>query len=318
MKKLLAAATGLLLVVTFSVPMLAQAVTMRETQNQVWAGTPQVFPDVPSGHPNYNAVAMFNENEVIKGYPDGTFKPDGAINRAELTKMVVAWFAHGADMSSYKECFPDVKTEWFAPYVCYAKSKGWVSGYPDGTFKPANAVNRVEAIKIVFNVMIPQEYWPSPTEAEKAYPSPADAESGAWYSGYLAFGIAKELLDGQHVTGDETEFYYKPGESMTRKEVAEMMYRVYLYMVERVEYVDTVAAFSCLLVANPTLPEEEVKTMWLADIGKIDMTEDDANMLTAKYGEDDVASAMLIDAVKECSGQEVDMSKWDFLRNYGA
>ena len=232
MKKFIVATVGLFFVVSFVVP-VTFAKTMRDTQNALWASTPPVFSDIPAGHMNYNAIAMLNEDEIIKGYADGTFKPNGSVNRAELTKMVVAWMEKGVDISSYKNCFPDVKTEWFAPYVCYAKAQGWVSGYPDGKFKPSNPVNRVEAIKIVFNIMIPSkplDYWPTPTEAEKQLPLPKDAAKGQWYAGYLAFAIAKELLDGQHVTGNSNAFYYKPAESMTRKEVAEMMYRIWLYM----------------------------------------------------------------------------------------
>lgn len=44
------------------------------------------------------------------------------------------------DENLYENCFEDVEDEWFAPYVCYAKEKGWVTGYPDGTFKPENNV----------------------------------------------------------------------------------------------------------------------------------------------------------------------------------
>lgn len=321
MKKIIAAAAGIFLSVFLLAPAIVQAKILSESQNELWSGIPQAFPDVPAGHTNYNAIGMWSEDEVIKGYPDGTFKPDGNINRAELTKMIVAWIAGDADLSSYKNCFPDVKEEWFAPYVCYAKSKDWVGGYPDGTFKPSNPVNRVEAIKIVLNVMVPSspvDYWPNPTEAEKALPLPADAEKGQWYAGYLAFSIAKQLLDGQHVTGDEKAFYYKPAEPMTRKEVAEMMYRTWLYMGERIQYVELISLYACEKATQPDMTDDEVHTAWVAKLVDMDMTEDDANVLTAKYGEDDVMQAMLEDSVKVCTKQAgADMSKWDFLTNYG-
>ena len=174
MRKLIAVVASVAVLSSFVAPM-AQARTMRDLQNAVWASSPQVYSDIRAGHDNFNAIAMLSEDEVIAGYADGTFKPNGSINRAELTKMVVAWMAEDMDLSSYKNCFPDVQTEWFAPYICYAKSQGWVNGYPDGTFKPAAQVNRAEAIKITFNVMIPStpvDYWPTPTEAEKQLPLP--------------------------------------------------------------------------------------------------------------------------------------------------
>ena len=53
------------------------------------------------------------------------------------------------DKKLYENCFEDVEDEWFAPYVCYAKEKGWVTGYPDGTFKPSNNVKFGEAFAIL-------------------------------------------------------------------------------------------------------------------------------------------------------------------------
>lgn len=316
MKKVMAAAAAIIFM-TSLLASGAQAKTLRETQNALWAGTPPVFSDIPVGHVNYNAIAMLSEDEVIAGYADGTFKPNGNINRAELTKMVVAGMVEGEDLSSYKNCFPDVHAEWFAPYICYAKSQGWVSGYPDGTFKPANPVNRVEGIKIVFNVMIPSspvDYWPSPTEAERQLPLPKDAPKGQWYEGYLTFAIAKELLDGQHVTGDANAFYFKPGDPMTRKEVAEMMYRIWLYMTERVEYVQVIQMAACLQLENASKTDDEVRALFVQDLEEIDMTEEDADLLEMKYGMDTVMQEMLLDAVKsQCAGAPDAITKWTFI-----
>lgn len=308
MKKLLPVLAGLFLFV----PLMAQALTISERENQLWSMEEQVYPDVPSLHVNYNAVGMLSAFGVIKGYPDGTFKPENPINRAELTKMVVAMMEPDTDLSSYNNCFPDVKDEWFAPYICFAKAQGWVSGYPDGTFKPGNPVNRVEAIKINLNVLIPDDLWPTPTDAELQLPMPADAESGAWYGGYLAFSIAKELLDGQHVYEDENGYYYKPGESMTRKEVAEMIYRVSNYMLERLEFADLTSMAACVQIENEgVMTEEEMHDAWVQDLADQDMTEADADKLAAKYGEDDVTAALIQDFINvTCLQQEVDMTRW--------
>ena len=47
------------------------------------------FPDLPSDHPNYDAILSLYEWGTISGYPDGTFKPDNEINRAEFLKILV-------------------------------------------------------------------------------------------------------------------------------------------------------------------------------------------------------------------------------------
>ncbi len=86
------------------------------------------FADVPETDPNAVAIDFLQESEVIKGYEDGSFKPEGEINRAELMKILVEAQGVTPDPEEYKDCFTDIKDEWFAPYVCYAKEMEWVSG----------------------------------------------------------------------------------------------------------------------------------------------------------------------------------------------
>ncbi len=295
------------------------AVTMRDTLIRTYTSAPVIFSDLKADHANFVGISFLVEEEAIKGYPDGTFKPDGAINRAELMKMVVAMFASSADLTSYQNCFSDVGTEWFASYVCFAKEKGWVDGYPDGTFQPAKNVNRVEAMKIVLNAMIEETLWPTPTEAELQLPMPTDADNEAWYAGYLRFAVSKELLDGTHVTGDTEEYYYKPADPMTRKEVAEMIWRTYLYMVERIEYVDLIAETKCFQQAHADLSDEAAKALWIEQIlTPVGYTESDVDTLSETYITDDVLAAMREDAVAVSCGDatKVDMSRWDGFKIY--
>ena len=104
------------------------------------------FDDVVTQHPNEAAIAYLKDKGIVKGYEDGTFLPDTTINRAEFMKIII-----GAAIADPKgsNCFVDVKEEWYAKYVCEAKNRGYVSGYPDGTFKPDLNISVVEASKIV-------------------------------------------------------------------------------------------------------------------------------------------------------------------------
>ena len=317
MKKIVA----LLMAVLFAVPFSAQAVTIRETLNETWGSADQVFSDVGKLHKNYRAVEMLNGMGVVKGYEDGSFKPNTAVNRAELTKMLVVAMTIGAPAPSadtYANCFPDVKTEWFAPYVCYAKEKGWVSGYPDKTFKPGNPVNRVEAMKIILNAMIPEQYWPSPTDEELALDLPTDAESGAWYHQYLLFSVAKQLLDGQHVVVTADGYSYKPGEPMYRKEVAEMMFRVVAYMMERTEYAHAITTAACLKLQNPSVSDTELQALFVAKLAEDGvLTSEEADELAGTYQSDDVLDSMIKDIVASTCGGDttVDMTQWEFFLN---
>ena len=77
-------------------------------------------------------------------------------------------------MSVAQSCFPDVTGSfWFVPYVCAAKQLGIVSGYPDGTFKPANSVNYAEALKILVGIY------------GYTLPSPPQGQQWPWYTPYV-------------------------------------------------------------------------------------------------------------------------------------
>ncbi|MFH1218322.1 MAG: S-layer homology domain-containing protein [Candidatus Peregrinibacteria bacterium] len=178
------------------------------------------FPDVRDNHINSPAINYLFEKKIINGYPDGQFKPDNEINRAELTKMMV-----GATLTpsvgKYSDCFPDVKEEWFAPYICYAKQQGWVQGYSDGTFKPEQNINRMEALKIILEGSFEN------ITTETLKPAlPADIDLSKWYSRYFIFAENRNLLDKNHILQKGDTYYYYPDKNITRKEVAEMIYRI--------------------------------------------------------------------------------------------
>lgn len=178
--------------------------------------------DVPKTHPNSEAINSLFEQKIINGYPDGTFKPDSPINRAELTKLVVATkLTPSAD--TYKNCFPDVKKEWFAPYICYAKEQGWIFGYDDGKFMPSNNVNRVEALKIILLALFDQEI---STKATLKSKTPLDINLSAWYGKYFIFAENSKLLDKAHIKWIKDNYNYFPDDSMTRKEVAQAIYNL--------------------------------------------------------------------------------------------
>lgn len=89
--------------------------------------------------------------KIVSGYPDGTYRPSITLNRAEMLKILVgATTKTPLDAYKLKGCFDDVAAnEWFTPYVCYGKEKGWVVGYDNGkNFRPAQTVNTVEALKM--------------------------------------------------------------------------------------------------------------------------------------------------------------------------
>ncbi len=112
-----------------------------------------IFEDLDFSHKNAFAINKFYENGLIKGYSDGTFKPNDKMNRVEVLTVVLD--SIDADFSSQflDNCFSDVKNEWFSAYVCYAKNHNIVSGFTDGSFKPSSFVTRSEALKITLEAL---------------------------------------------------------------------------------------------------------------------------------------------------------------------
>ncbi|MBT3705062.1 S-layer homology domain-containing protein [Candidatus Peregrinibacteria bacterium] len=110
------------------------------------------FNDVGEGNFWYDPVEFLAGEGMADGYADGSFGAGEGINRAEILKII---FEANNDASilndSYDtDCFKDVpENSWYVKYVCYAKEKEWVEGYPDGTFQPSQPVNFVEALRML-------------------------------------------------------------------------------------------------------------------------------------------------------------------------
>jgi len=119
------------------------------------------FSDVDFDSENAAYIQYAYDEQLIQGYPDGTFRPGSTINRAEALKLAT-YFFHGpwthpvygdellASFELTENPFSDVDiNQWYAPYVIYAYKNGVVNGYGDGTFGPGNDVTYAEFLKIV-------------------------------------------------------------------------------------------------------------------------------------------------------------------------
>lgn len=157
------------------------------------------FNDVPSTQANYSAIKYIQEQKFVDGYPDGTFRPNNPINRAEFTKIITE--AYYAGQATGGNCFSDINTEWFAKYVCFDKIHNLISGYPDGSFQPASNINFVEIAKILMTVQ----------------DSTIKPNSDIWYKPYV-----EKLSEAHAIPISITSFSQK----VTRGEVAEMIYRL--------------------------------------------------------------------------------------------
>ncbi|MBD3330628.1 hypothetical protein GF354_03820 [Candidatus Peregrinibacteria bacterium] len=169
------------------------------------------FPDVDEDHENEVAIQFMKDNEVFSGYPDGTFGPDTVLNRAEQLKVYILMHGFAPDETEYNNCFPDVKEEWFARFVCFAKEQGWVQGYEDGTYKPAKEVNKVEALKMLGEI----QGWQMETPEEDTF---SDTPKTEWYAKYVEYAHNSNFLMEE---GDT----FEPGGGLKRAHTAELLFR---------------------------------------------------------------------------------------------
>lgn len=110
-------------------------------------GDAKAFTDVPANQWYAKAVMTLAGKGVISGYPDGTFKPNAPITRAEFVTMAMN-FAN-ADKGTVCS-FPDVpQNMWYYGAIAGATQNGWISGYPDGTFGPDRYITRAEVTSVI-------------------------------------------------------------------------------------------------------------------------------------------------------------------------
>ena len=97
-----------------------------------------------------NAVEEVKAIAYIKGYPDGTFKPQANVTRAEAAQMFATLLNGGANFgTSQATKFSDASDDWYSKAINYVVGKGLISGYPNGTFKPNESITRAEFAQMI-------------------------------------------------------------------------------------------------------------------------------------------------------------------------
>ena len=103
------------------------------------------------GHWSAPFVEALAEKNLVKGFLNGTFQPDNQVTRAEFAALVTVAFPHVAKTQSVQR-FPDVSADfWGARAIRQAQAQGFLSGFPDGSFRPNAPLTKVQAIVSLVN-----------------------------------------------------------------------------------------------------------------------------------------------------------------------
>ena len=119
---------------------------MDDASRRTYYSTKSGFRDVASGSWYNTYVATLNNAGVITDSSNGYFRPNEAITRAELAAML-AKFSETTGAANY---FNDVSAKyWAANAIAICAKLGWITGYPDGTFRPDKNVTRAELMAMI-------------------------------------------------------------------------------------------------------------------------------------------------------------------------
>ncbi len=174
----------------------------------VQAQAAPVLSDI-QGHWAEQTIKALADQGIINGYPDGTFKPDQAINRAELAKLVAKTFKYAP---VEKNSFPDAANHWAQPFINEVASQKIMKAFNGGSFKPSDTVNRAQLTMVltrILHIATPEEkfseQWPA---------SFTDLPADHWAFRYAELTRKLEVLP----EGFKTEFH--PDQGTTRAEAA--------------------------------------------------------------------------------------------------
>ena len=177
------------------------------------------FSDISEDYWAYDAIRYLSELGIINGYPDGTFRPEKSVTRAEFAKMLA--LAMNLDPrcdDTLPEIYVDVHAgDWFCPYVTAVVKAGYMRGYGGGRFGPNNKVKKEEILTTIVRV----KGW---TLINPSTPTFPDVSKSHWSYRYietaLQHGIVKK--NDPHITDGK----FHLGVPATRAQTAVFIYRM--------------------------------------------------------------------------------------------
>ena len=175
------------------------------------------FPDVKIGYWVDIPISLLAMQKIITGYPNGTFKPEGNITRAEMCTLLMKTRAQLSSPESRVASlestgFKDVAVKhWAANYVAQAAKLGVVLGYPDGSFKPSGNITRAEGLAMIARFA---------KVSEEAYSNQfRDVASTHWAARIISGAYRARILE--FLKGKPFEANFK----LLRSETVEMLQR---------------------------------------------------------------------------------------------
>jgi len=184
--------------------------------------TMQRFTDIATS-PYCDAIVEMSEKGIIDGYPDGTFRPNNPVTRAQFAKMIDLTLGL-TPTEQDKVSFTDVKdngTLYPYHFIAVAAKDQIINGYPDNTFKPNNNVTRAQVITMIIrgaNKFMPGRLKTPPS----SYKSYVNSSFSAIHGESLKQAQYNCILTGL----EKYDYSWNPWENSSRGEVSKMLWNL--------------------------------------------------------------------------------------------
>ena len=165
--------------------MFARLLTEQIEADKTYSST---FNDVAKNCWAANYIGYMQQFGIITGYSDGSFRPDAPVTRAEFAAIASRF----EKLTEGSKSFTDVPdTYWAARYINFAATRGWVTGYSDGTFKPENPITRAEVAAVTCRLLersADQNYIRSHFNELRTFSDMTESHWAYWYAMEAANG----------------------------------------------------------------------------------------------------------------------------------
>ncbi len=173
------------------------------------------FPDVPEGYWAKEFIEELTERNIISGFPDGTFKPDAPVTRAQFSSLISGAFSKTETRSSIN--FVDVSSNyWARSSIDKSYKTGFLAGYPGNIFRPEQNIPREQVIVSLANGL---NYTTGAVDSTLNYYNDATSIS-SWARSSVAAATQRSM-----VVNYPTLKNLNPSRNATRAEVAAFIYQ---------------------------------------------------------------------------------------------
>lgn len=170
--------------------------TTQAQPSEISSSQTSKFLDVTATDPNLIYINYMASKGIMKGYPDKTFRPAEGITRAEAAVVVVLAAGLKAEPSQ-QSTFKDVAIGYWAyPYIAAAQKAGYISGFPDKTFRPQEKITRAQGIAMLMKMCTQKD--------SASLPALQDMDQNHWAAEAMGVALAAQMIG---LSPDGTKVY---------------------------------------------------------------------------------------------------------------